>query len=61
MAWPSSYYKFFSILSKIWIHLPITSIVEVYKRGKVRTVMMLQESRDTAIHDNPPEVKTGKK
>ena len=23
--------------------------------------MMLKESRDTAIHDNPPEVKTGKK
>ena len=43
------------------LHLPITSIVEVYKTGKVRTVMMLKESRDTAIHDNPPEVKTGKK
>ena len=43
------------------LHLPITSIVEIYKTGKVRTVMMLKESRVTAIHDNPPEVKTMKK
>ena len=43
------------------LHLPITSIVEIYKTEKVRTVMMLKEVRDTAMHDNAPEVKTGKK
>ena len=43
------------------LQLPITSIVETYKAGKVRTVMMLRESRDEEIRDRPPEVKTARK
>ena len=35
--------------------LPLTSIVEIYKAGKVRTVMMLRESRDQKISDRPVE------
>ena len=31
------------------LQLPITSIVEVYKTGKIRTVMMLRESMDSSI------------
>lgn len=42
-------------------HLPITSIVEIYKTGKVRTVMMLKESRDNKIRENPPVVRTARK
>ena len=41
--------------------LPLPSIVEEYKAAKVRTVMMLKESRDDAIKANPPSVKTGRK
>ena len=33
--------------------LPLTSIVEIYKVGKIRSVMMLRESRDQEISDNP--------
>ena len=40
--------------------LPITSIVEEYKAGKVRTVMMLRYSKDQEIREDPPEVRTGK-
>ena len=43
------------------LELPITSIVEEYKAGKVRTVMMLRLSKDSTIRENPPEVKTGKR
>lgn len=43
------------------LQLPLTSIVEIYKAGKVRTVMMLRESRDKEISDKPPEVTTARK
>ena len=43
------------------LELPITSIVEEYKAGKVRTVMMLRLSKDSTIREDPPEVKTGKR
>ena len=43
------------------LELPITSIVEEYKAGKVRAVMMLRHSRDQTIRDDPPEVRTGKR
>ena len=35
--------------------------VEIYKAGKVRTVMMLRKSRDQEISDKSPEVKTVRK
>ena len=41
--------------------LPITSIVEIYKTGKVRTVMMLRESNDASIRQLPPRVRTARK
>ena len=43
------------------LELPITSIVEEYKAGKVRTVMMLRYSKDQTIRDDPPDVRTGKR
>ena len=43
------------------LHLPLTSIVEIYKAGKVRTVMMLRESRDQDISGKPPAVRTARK
>ena len=43
------------------LQLPITSIVEIFKAGKVRTVMMLRESRDQEISDKPPEVRSARK
>ena len=43
------------------LQLPLTSIVEIYKAGKVRTVMMLRDSKDPEIRNNPPEVITAKK
>ena len=43
------------------LQLPITSIVEIYKAGKVRTVMMLRESRDSEIYNNPPDVRIATK
>ena len=43
------------------LQLPLTSIVEIYKAGKVRTVMMLRDSRDPEIRSNQPDVNTGKK
>ena len=36
------------------LQLPLTAITEIYKAGKVRTVMMLRESADTEIRSNPP-------
>ena len=43
------------------LQLPLTSIVEMYKAGKVRTVMMMRESRDQEISDRPPDVRTARK
>ena len=43
------------------LQLPLTSIVEVYKAGKVRTVMMLRESKDEEVRSNPPDVRTARK
>ena len=43
------------------LQLPVASIVEIFKEGKVRTVMMLRESNDQQISNNPPDVRTGKK
>ena len=43
------------------LQLPLTSIVEIYKARKVRTVMMLRESRDQEISDRPPDVRTARK
>ena len=43
------------------LQLPLTSIVEIFKAGKVRTVMMLRESKDTSVKDNPPDVRTATK
>ena len=46
---------------KSQLSLPITSIVEEYKAGKVRTVMMLRYSKDSKIKENPPVVRTYRK
>ena len=43
------------------LQLPFTSIEEIFKAGKVRTVMMLRESRDKEISNNPPDVKSARK
>ena len=43
------------------LQLPLASIVEIYKAGKVRTVMMLRESRDGEVKSNPPDVRTARK
>ena len=43
------------------LQLPLTSIVETYKTGKVRTVMMLRDSRDPDIRNSQPEVRSGRK
>ena len=43
------------------LQLPLTSVVEIYKAGKVRTVMMLRESSDGEVRSNPPEVQTARK
>jgi len=41
--------------------LPLTSFFEEYKFGKLRTVMMLRNSKGQEIRDNSPEVRTSKK
>ena len=41
--------------------MPLTAITEVYKTGKVRTVLMLRESKDPEISIDPPTVKTARK
>ena len=41
--------------------LPIPSIFEEFKAGKVRTVLMLRYSKDNEIRENPPEVRTYRK
>ena len=43
------------------LKLPIPSIVDRYKCGKVRTVLMLRYSSDNGIRSAPPTVKTGRK
>ena len=43
------------------LQLPVTSVTEIYKSGKVRTVLMLKGSNDCEISCNPPEVRTAKK
>ena len=43
------------------LKLPIASIVEEFKAGKIRTVMTLRYSKDEKIRSNPPEVRTGQK
>ena len=43
------------------LQLPVTAISEIYKAGKVWTVMMLRESRDVEIRNSPPDVKTARK
>ena len=43
------------------LKLPITSITEEFKAGKIRTVMTLRYSRDEKIKKDPPEVRTRKK
>jgi hypothetical protein len=43
------------------LELPVTSLVEEYKAGKVRTVMMLRYSKDQGIREDPPEVRIGRK
>ena len=43
------------------LQLPVTAITEIYKAGNVRTVMMLRESTDASIRDNPPTVNTARK
>jgi hypothetical protein len=41
--------------------LPLSSVVEEYKVGKVRALMTLKESQDQKISAAEPEVRTGKK
>ena len=36
--------------------LPIASLVEEYKAGKIRAIMILRYSKDNEITENPPEV-----
>ena len=43
------------------MELPVTSLVDEYKAGKVRTVMMLRYSKDLWIREDPPEVRSGRK
>ena len=43
------------------LKLPLISIAEEYKAGKVRTIMTLRYSKDIKIKDNPPEVRSGVK
>ena len=43
------------------LNLPLASIAEEYKAGKVRTIMTLRYSKDPKIKDNPPEVRSGGK
>ena len=43
------------------LRLPLASIAEEFKAGKVRTVMTLRYSKDVRIRENPPEVRSGKK
>ena len=43
------------------LKLPIASITEEFKAGKIRTVMTLRYSKDEKIRSNPPEVRTGQK
>ena len=44
---------------KLW--LPLTSLVEEFKVGKVRLVMMMRESKDDVVRQVAPEIRTGRK
>ena len=61
MAWVAKSYKHISTVRQGWI-AGITLDIDcgVYKQGKVRTMMMLRESRDESIRSNPPEVTTAR-
>ncbi|XP_041481795.1 uncharacterized protein LOC121428966 [Lytechinus variegatus] len=41
------------------LRLPMASVVEEYKAGKVRLVMMMRESKDQTIADSRPPIRTG--
>ncbi|XP_041453149.1 uncharacterized protein LOC121406194 [Lytechinus variegatus] len=43
------------------LRLPMASVVEEYKAGKVRLVMMMRESKDQTIEDSRPPIRTGSK
>ena len=43
------------------LNLPLASIVEEFKAGKIHTVMTLRYSKDEKIRDDQPEVRTGMK
>ena len=43
------------------MQLPLTSIVEIYKGGKVRAVMMLRDSSNPKIRESLPDVITARK
>ena len=43
------------------LQVPTASIVELFKCGKVRTIMMLRDSDDHTISMNPPSVYTYRK
>ena len=40
------------------LELPTASLVEQFKCGKVRTILMLRDSRDHTISSNPPKLNT---
>ena len=43
------------------LQLPLMSIVDMYKAGKVRTAMMLMEWRGQETSGKPPDVRTARK
>lgn len=51
----SALYKNGSVLE-----LPLASIVELYKCGKMCTIMMLRQSKDHFISSDPPDINTGR-
>jgi hypothetical protein len=43
------------------LYIPLSSVVEEYKVGKVRALITLKESQDQKISAAEPEVRTGEK
>ena len=43
------------------LQLPLKSVLEEYKVGKVRFQLMLRDSKDQAIRDHYPDLRSGKK
>ena len=43
------------------LRLPLSSVVEEFKAGKVRLVMMMRESEDQTISGSRPPIRTGRK